>query len=111
MDKRVSPNFLKSGIGFGGSCFPKDLKALVAKAQEVYYRPGILNAALETNETQPLRLVELVERRVGKLKGVDVEKEINNNRFFEIDFSDEELHDYRNFANHMEQHITTAFPC
>lgn len=72
MDRRVSPNFLESGIGFGGSCFPKDLKALVAKAQEVYYRPGVLNAALELNETQPLRLVDLVEKRVGELKGVDV---------------------------------------
>lgn len=72
MDKRISPHFLNAGIGFGGSCFPKDLKALVGKAKEVYYRPAILNAAIELNETQPLRLVELLEARVGSLKGVHV---------------------------------------
>jgi UDPglucose 6-dehydrogenase len=72
MDSRVSPRFLRAGIGFGGSCFPKDVNALVGKAKEVYYRPILLNAALEVNETQPLRLVELLERRVGSLQDVDV---------------------------------------
>ncbi|MFQ6105630.1 MAG: UDP-glucose dehydrogenase family protein [Candidatus Hydrothermarchaeaceae archaeon] len=72
MDSRVSPKFLNAGIGFGGSCFPKDVKALVGKAKEVYYRPIVLNAALELNETQPLKLVELLERKVGSLKGLKV---------------------------------------
>jgi len=72
MDSRISSKFLNAGIGFGGSCFPKDVKALVGKAKEIYYHPSFLNAALELNETQPLRLVELLERRVGSLKGVDV---------------------------------------
>jgi UDPglucose 6-dehydrogenase len=72
MDSRVSPKFLRAGVGFGGSCFPKDVKALVGKAKEVYYRPVVLNAALELNESQPLRLVELLERKVGSLIGVDV---------------------------------------
>lgn len=72
MDSRISPEFLKSGIGFGGSCFPKDVKALVGKAKEAYYRPIILNAALELNELQPLRLVELLERKAGPLKNLDV---------------------------------------
>lgn len=72
MDSRVSPKFLNAGIGFGGSCFPKDVKALVGKAKEVYYRPIVLNAALELNETQPLRLVELLERKANSLKGLDV---------------------------------------
>jgi UDPglucose 6-dehydrogenase len=72
MDPRVSPKFLNAGLGFGGSCFPKDVKALVGKAKEVYYRPIVLNAALELNETQPLRMVELLERKVNPLKGVDV---------------------------------------
>jgi UDPglucose 6-dehydrogenase len=72
MDRRVSPYFLNSGIGFGGSCFPKDVKALVGKAKEVYYRPTVLNAALELNETQPLRLVELLEKKAGPINGLDV---------------------------------------
>ncbi len=72
MDSRVSPKFLNAGIGFGGSCFPKDVKALVGKAKEVYYRPIVLNAALELNETQPLRLVELLERKIGSIKNENV---------------------------------------
>jgi UDPglucose 6-dehydrogenase len=72
MDSRVSPYFLNAGIGFGGSCFPKDVKALVGKAKEVYYRPTVLNAALELNETQPLRLVELLEKKVGPIGGLDI---------------------------------------
>jgi UDPglucose 6-dehydrogenase len=72
MDSRISPKFLRAGLGFGGSCFPKDVKALVGKAKEVYYRPIVLNAALELNETQPLRMVELLERKTNPLKGLDV---------------------------------------
>ncbi|MBU2560258.1 UDP-glucose/GDP-mannose dehydrogenase family protein [archaeon] len=72
MDSRVSPHFLNAGIGFGGSCFPKDVKALVGKAKEVYYRPIVLNAALELNESQPLRMIELLEGKIGSLKGVKI---------------------------------------
>lgn len=72
MDSRISPEFLNAGIGFGGSCFPKDVKALVGKAKEVYYRPIVLNAALELNEEQPLRIVELLEKRIGSLKDAKV---------------------------------------
>lgn len=72
MDSRVSPSFLKAGLGFGGSCFPKDVKAIVGKAKEVYYHPLVLNAALELNETQPLRLIKLVENNVGSLREKEV---------------------------------------
>jgi UDPglucose 6-dehydrogenase len=72
MDSRVSSSFLRAGLGFGGSCFPKDVKAIVGKAKEVYYHPMVLNAALELNETQPLRLLKLVENKLGNLKGKDV---------------------------------------
>lgn len=72
MDSRISPKFLRAGIGWGGSCFPKDVKALVGKAKEVYYRPILLSAALEVNEGQPLRLIELLERKVNSLKDLDV---------------------------------------
>ncbi len=67
MDSRISPKFLNAGIGFGGSCFPKDVKALVGKAKEVYYQPVLLNAALQINDAQALRLVELLERKAGPL--------------------------------------------
>jgi UDPglucose 6-dehydrogenase len=72
LDHRISPHFLRAGLGFGGSCFPKDVKALVGKAKEAYYRPIILNAALEVNESQPLRLIELLEKRAGNLRDKDV---------------------------------------
>jgi|Deesub1362B_J571_1020462.scaffolds.fasta_scaffold00780_3 UDPglucose 6-dehydrogenase len=72
MDRRISPHFLNAGIGFGGSCFPKDVKALIGKAGEVYYYPIILNAALEVNERQALRVVELLEKMVDSLDGKDV---------------------------------------
>ncbi len=67
LDTRIAPEFLNAGIGFGGSCFPKDVKALVGKAQEVYYRPTLLHSALEINDAQALRMVELLERKAGSL--------------------------------------------
>lgn len=54
------------------NCFPKDVKALVGKAKEVYYRPAMLNAALELNEVQPLKIIELLEKRAGRINGIDV---------------------------------------
>lgn len=71
-DSRIGSKFLNAGVGFGGSCFSKDVKAFVGKAKEVYYRPVILSAALEVNEAQPLRLVESLEKKAGSLKGTDV---------------------------------------
>ena len=62
LDSRISPNFLKSGIGFGGSCFPKDVNALVYKATELGYNPRLLRSVLEVNRDQPLRLLELLEK-------------------------------------------------
>jgi UDPglucose 6-dehydrogenase len=72
LDSRISPSFLRAGLGFGGSCFPKDVKAIVGKAKDVYYHPLVLNAALELNETQPLRLIRLAESKIGSLKGKNV---------------------------------------
>ena len=67
LDKRIGKEYLRAGIGFGGSCFPKDLKALISKAREIFYTPLILNAALEVNEMQPYKLVEIAEKRLGSL--------------------------------------------
>ncbi len=72
LDKRIGRHFLRAGIGFGGSCFPKDVKALINKARELFYHPIILNAALEVNETQPYKLVDLLEKKAGNLRGKDV---------------------------------------
>ena len=67
MDFRINPDFLKAGVGFGGSCFPKDVNAITAVAKSKGYNPRILNAILEVNETQPLRVIEIAEKKVGNL--------------------------------------------
>jgi len=64
LDDRIGARFLRSGIGFGGSCFPKDVSALVAAAREVGYAPAMLEAALELNDRQPERLLELLDEHV-----------------------------------------------
>jgi UDPglucose 6-dehydrogenase len=69
LDKRIGPHFLSSGIGFGGSCFPKDVKALIARGREMGYEMKILRAVLEVNEDQPLRLIPLLEKHLGRLEG------------------------------------------
>jgi UDPglucose 6-dehydrogenase len=61
LEKRIGPQFLRSGIGFGGSCFPKDVKAIIYKATQHGYTPTLLNAIMEVNEKQPLKLLEIIE--------------------------------------------------
>jgi len=63
LDRRIGPHFLRSGIGFGGSCFPKDVNALIYKATESGYNPRLLRSVLEVNRDQPLKLLELLEGR------------------------------------------------
>lgn len=69
MDSRVSPKFLNAGCGFGGSCFPKDVSALASIAEEHGVTPTLLNAVLAVNDSQPLRMVELLEKRIVSLSG------------------------------------------
>jgi len=69
MDNRISPAFFKTGIGFGGSCFPKDVRALVAGARANGIELNILNAVLKTNEAQPLRLLSLLQKHLPTLEG------------------------------------------
>ena len=69
MDSRVSPKFLNAGCGFGGSCFPKDVSALASIAREHGVTPTLLNAVLAVNDSQPLRMVELLETRIESLSG------------------------------------------
>ncbi len=69
LDHRISPHFFRTGIGWGGSCFPKDTKALVRKAEELGEDPIIIKAAIEVNERQPLKLIELLKKHVPELEG------------------------------------------
>lgn len=69
LDHRISPHFFKTGIGWGGSCFPKDTRALIRKAEELGEDPIILKAVVEVNERQPLKLIELLKKHVPELKG------------------------------------------
>jgi len=72
MDHRISPHFLNAGIGFGGSCFPKDVRALINLAKSVGYQPILLEAILKINEQQPKRYVSIIEDAIGSLQGVKV---------------------------------------
>ena len=64
-DKRINPAFLQAGIGFGGSCFPKDVKALAHMAQWNNTHPQLLNAVLDINTDARSRIVRKAERLLG----------------------------------------------
>lgn len=64
LDDRIGEQFLRSGVGWGGSCFPKDVDALRAAAREVGYEPELLDATVAVNDRQPERMLELLERHV-----------------------------------------------
>jgi UDPglucose 6-dehydrogenase len=64
LDDRIGERFLRSGVGFGGSCFPKDVAAIVAAAREQGYEPELLAAALSVNDRQPERLLGLLDEHV-----------------------------------------------
>ncbi|PSQ32089.1 UDP-glucose 6-dehydrogenase [Halobacteriales archaeon SW_6_65_46] len=64
LDDRIGSQFLRSGVGWGGSCFPKDTDALRAAARERSYEPELLDAVVGVNETQPRRMLELLDRHV-----------------------------------------------
>ena len=67
-DDRIGSKFLNAGIGFGGSCLPKDLRALIAKARHTGYEPRILEEILHLNEKQVLKPVQLLKKYI-PLKG------------------------------------------
>jgi UDPglucose 6-dehydrogenase len=69
LDPRINPRFLKAGLGFGGSCLPKDLRAIATAGEEHGYSPRLLKASLDVNERQPFRAIWLAEKAVGSLKG------------------------------------------
>ena len=69
LDKRIGRAFLDSGIGWGGSCFPKDLDALIVWAKKNGKIPRIIESVVEVNELQPLKLVEILKKHIPSLKG------------------------------------------
>ena len=73
MDSRINPHFFRSGIGFGGSCFPKDIHALISFAESQGIDARILKAVLKTNDDQPKKLIALLKKHLdikGKTIGV-----------------------------------------
>ena len=69
LDKRIGKHFLRAGIGFGGSCFPKDVAALKQLAGNSGYHFQLLNAVIEVNELQKRRLVGKLVKHLGPLRG------------------------------------------
>ena len=67
MDGRISPKFLHPGPGYGGSCFPKDTRALSAIANNRHYDFKLIKAVISANERQREMVVEKIEKALGKL--------------------------------------------
>ena len=68
-DRRIGPSFLFPGIGYGGSCFPKDIRALVNSSRAAGHRCRILEAVEAVNAAQKLRLVEKMRAHFDSLDG------------------------------------------
>jgi UDPglucose 6-dehydrogenase len=69
LDGRISRKFLHPGPGYGGSCFPKDTKAIVKLAETYGYRFKIVESVIEVNERQQMLMVDKIENVLGDLKG------------------------------------------
>jgi UDPglucose 6-dehydrogenase len=69
MDSRIGTAFLDAGIGFGGSCFPKDVRALAHMAQEMGYHPELLHTVMDINRDMRKLVVERLEELLGGLRG------------------------------------------
>jgi UDPglucose 6-dehydrogenase len=68
LDKRIGPLFLDAGLGYGGSCFPKDVKALIACAKVFGYDPELLESVESVNHSQPLKAVKFCKEQLGSLE-------------------------------------------
>lgn len=69
MDGRIGAKFLHAGPGFGGSCLPKDTRALVETGRAFGVEMSVARAAINANERQKQRMIELIEREMGRLRG------------------------------------------
>jgi len=68
-DQRIGKRFLFAGIGYGGSCFPKDVQALAKTAKDFNYEFKIIDAVMEVNDAQKTKLIPRVQQYFGDLKG------------------------------------------
>lgn len=71
-DQRIGNDFLKAGIGYGGSCFPKDTKALVQLAGNISHDFKLLKSVIEVNNIQQMKLVQKAKDTIGDLNGKNV---------------------------------------
>jgi UDPglucose 6-dehydrogenase len=69
LDKRIGPSFLDAGIGYGGSCFGKDVKALAALAERFDYHPDLLNAVMAINKDQRMLAIDKLRECLDSLEG------------------------------------------
>jgi len=69
LDPRIGPEFLRAGAGWGGSCFPKDTRALVALSRKLEYEPKLIEEVISINVMQAKHMVELAEEELGNLEG------------------------------------------
>ena len=69
LDDRIGPRFLQAGAGFGGSCFPKDVRALASMARDAGIDPSMLNAVLSTNSSMRTHVIDHVAAGLGDLTG------------------------------------------
>jgi UDPglucose 6-dehydrogenase len=69
LDKRIGPSFLDAGIGYGGSCFPEDVKALAALAKRFDYHPELLNAVMDINRDQRMLVIDKLRECLEELPG------------------------------------------
>jgi UDPglucose 6-dehydrogenase len=72
LDRRIGHSFLKPGLGFGGSCFPKDVSALKQLAGNSGYHFQLLTAVIEVNELQKRRVIGKLHKHLGSLVGKTV---------------------------------------
>ena len=72
LDDRIGPKFLQPGVGFGGSCFPKDVQALKQLAGNSGYHFQLLTAVVEVNELQKRRTISKLQKHLGTLPGKEI---------------------------------------
>lgn len=68
-DKRIGDQFLQAGLGWGGSCFPKDVQGLLKTAERYGYDFGLVREVMQINDTQTLHFIDRIEKRLGGFDG------------------------------------------
>lgn len=69
LDSRISPSFLNPGPGYGGSCFPKDTRALISFGRSMGYKPKLIESVVEVNNNQQALMFEKIKKAIGDLRG------------------------------------------